>query len=170
MQKFRVTGTWTDEYDTWGWKSTYNIYHGEYKSKLNLFIVFIYGEKKNIFCWAEKVYLPGSLLVNINKHMYMLKWTPTSCFNCLWNAVLFLFVTSCFISFVFCVPLQIYAGLNHVIASQFIVKEPNHLNRKNCVTDSHMTEDSHLERSSSRLNWGNKSLFWIMFRGILLCL
>lgn len=130
MQKFRVTGTWTDEYDTWGWKSTYNIYHGEYKSKLNLFIVFIYGEKKNIFCWAEKVYLPGSLLVNINKHMYMLKWTPTSCFNCLWNAVLFLFVTSCFISFVFCVPLQIYAGLNHVIASQFIVKEPNHLNRK----------------------------------------
>ncbi|KAL1254449.1 hypothetical protein QQF64_016678 [Cirrhinus molitorella] len=45
--------------------------------------------------------------------------------------------------FVFHVPLQIYAGLNHVTASQFIVKEPNSLT-KQCSCP--MPEDSHLER------------------------
>lgn len=120
-----------------------------------VYLLSIYGEKKH-FCRAEKVYLPGNLLVNINKHIYRLKWTHTSCFNCMWNAVLFLCVTSCFICFVFYVPLQIYAGMNHVIASQFIVKEPNHLNSKTAVPWE-------LEGIWNRLNWGNKSFLSLRY-------
>lgn len=112
-------------------------------------------------------------MVNINKHLQAEMKSCTSCFNCVGDAVVFLCATSRFISFVFYVPLQIYAGLDHVIASQVIVKEPNSLTK---LWNSPMTEDSYLEGRWSRLNWGNKSLsikelFWIsLFNNLLLLL
>lgn len=113
-------------------------------------------------------------MVNINKHLQAEMKSCTSCFNCVGKAVVFLCVTSCFIGFFFYIPLLIYAELSHVIASQFIVKEPNSLTTK--LWNSPMTEDSHLEGRWSRLNWGNKSLslkelFWIsLFNNLLILL
>lgn len=112
-------------------------------------------------------------MVNINKYLQAEMKSCTSCFNCVGNAVVFLCVTSRFISFFFYVPLQIYAELSHVIASQFIVKEPNSLTE---LWNSPMTEDRHLEGRWSRLNGGNKSLslkelFWIsLFNNLLILL
>lgn len=74
-RSFGSLDTWTEGYDTWGWKSTCNIMENIKANKIYLLSLFM--ERKNIFCCTENVYLPGSLLVNIYKNIYRLKWTRT---------------------------------------------------------------------------------------------
>lgn len=85
----------------------------------------------------------GNLMVNRNKYLQAEMKSCILPVSTSWgNAVDILCVASRHISFAFCVLLQMYAGLNHVIVSRFILKEPNSLTER---CKSPMTEDSHLE-------------------------